>query len=193
MTAEPSETHSQSTRTRTAASSITERTPNPANTLTIPGIMQTPGIPAQQMQHTGTRERACGSGTGQNPLAEHAHHAPQPRSIAWGEVQEKQRRTLLVRVFWKGSGNGSSDVVISPPEVGRLPARCAGRGSACRNSAQTCSRLAPAARRGPRRRLTRSSERAARSPAPLNPAGFEPRIPCVPDSGLVCRVCLSPT
>ena len=61
----------------------------------------------------GLRER-----TGQNPLAEHAHHAPQPRSIAWGEVQEKQRRTLLVRVFWKGSGNGSSDVVISPPEAG---------------------------------------------------------------------------
>ena len=43
-----------------------------------------PGIPAQQMQRTGTRERACGSGTGQNPLAEHAQHAPQPRSIAWG-------------------------------------------------------------------------------------------------------------
>ena len=38
-----------------------------------------------------------------------------------------------------------------------------------------------------------ASERAARSPAPLNPAGFEPRIPCVPDSGVVCRVCLSPT
>ena len=56
-----------------------------------------------------------------------------------------------------------------------------------------CSRLAPAARRGPRRRLTRSSEHAARSPTPLNPAGFEPRIPCVPNSGLLCRVCLSPT
>ena len=50
----------------------------------IPGIMQKPGIPAQQMQRTGTRERACGSGTGQNPLAEHAQHAPQPCSIAWG-------------------------------------------------------------------------------------------------------------
>ena len=83
-----------------------------------PGTMQKPGIPAQQMQRKGQGERACGSGTGQNPLAEHAHHAPQPRSIAWGEVQEKQRRTLLVRVFWKGSGNGSSDVVISPPEAG---------------------------------------------------------------------------
>ena len=32
-----------------------------------------PGIPAQQMQRTGTRERACGIGTGQNLLAEHAH------------------------------------------------------------------------------------------------------------------------
>ena len=36
-----------------------------------PGIMQKPGIPAQQMQRTDSRERACGSGTGQNPLAEH--------------------------------------------------------------------------------------------------------------------------
>ena len=68
---------------------------------------------AQRQARVGLRER-----TGQNPLAEHAHHAPQPRSIAWGEVQEKQRHTLLVRVFWKGSGNGSSDVVISPPEAG---------------------------------------------------------------------------
>ena len=30
-----------------------------------------------------------------------------------------------------------------------------------------------------------SSERAARSPTPLNPAGFEPRIPRVPNSGLI--------
>ena len=36
-----------------------------------------------------------------------------------------------------------------------------------------------------RRRLTLSSERAARSPTPLNPAGFEPRIPHVPNSGLI--------
>jgi hypothetical protein len=54
--------------------------PRPAN---HPGIMQKPGIPAQQMQRTGTRERACGSGTGQNALAEHAQHARQPHSIAW--------------------------------------------------------------------------------------------------------------
>ena len=53
----------------------------PANN---PGIIQNPGIPAQQMQRTGTRERACGSGTGQNPLEEHAQHDLQPRSIAWG-------------------------------------------------------------------------------------------------------------
>ena len=51
---------------------------------------------------------------------------------------------------------------------------------------------APAARRGPWRRLTLSSERAARSPTPLNPAGFEPRIPRVPDSGLMCAVCVFP-
>jgi hypothetical protein len=59
----------------------TRRQPQPAN---HPGIMQKPGIPAQQMQRTGTRERACGSGTGQNPLVEHAQHAPQPHSIARG-------------------------------------------------------------------------------------------------------------
>ena len=103
-----------------------------------PGTMQKPGIPAQQMQRKGKREWACGSGNGPEPTRGARAHAPQPRSIAWGKVQEKQRRTLLVRVFWKGSGNGSSDVVISPPEVRRLSARCAGRGSACRNSAQTC-------------------------------------------------------
>ena len=57
---------------------------HPARPHHHPGIMQTPGIPAQQMQRTGTRERTCGSGTGQNPLAEHAQHASQPRSIAWG-------------------------------------------------------------------------------------------------------------
>ena len=51
--------------------------------------MQDPGIRAPQMQSTGTRERACGSGTGQNALSEHAQHASQPRNIAWeggGEV-----------------------------------------------------------------------------------------------------------
>ena len=46
--------------------------------------MHKPGIPAQQMQRTGTHERVCRSGTGENPLAEHAHHDPQPCSIAWG-------------------------------------------------------------------------------------------------------------
>ena len=36
-----------------------------------------------------------------------------------------------------------------------------------------------------------TSERAARSPTPLNPAGFEPRIPRAPNSGLMCAVCVS--
>ena len=93
-----------------------------------PGTMQKPGIPAQQMQRKGKREWACGSGNGPEPTRGARAHAPQPRSIAWGKVQEKQRRTLLVRVFWKGSGNGSSDVVISPPEAGgccpRWPRKC---------------------------------------------------------------------
>ena len=45
------------------------RTGTPAHSASLtyhhhPRIMQKPGIPAQQMQRTGTRERACGSGTG---------------------------------------------------------------------------------------------------------------------------------
>ena len=68
----------------------------------------------------------------------------------------------------------------SPASLPRLCSRT--RRTSSRRS--RCSRLAPAARRGPRRRLTLSSERAARSPIPLNPAGFEPRIPRAPNSGL---------
>ena len=56
---------------------------HPAKPHHQPGIMQKPGIPAQQMERTGTRASGCRSGTGQNPLLEHAHTAPQPRSIAW--------------------------------------------------------------------------------------------------------------
>ena len=57
---------------------------HPAQPANHPGIMKNPGIPAQQMQRTGTRERVCRCGMGQNLLAEHAQRAPQPRSIAWG-------------------------------------------------------------------------------------------------------------
>ena len=80
-----------------------------------PGTMQKPGSPAQQIKSTGTRERACGSGTGQNPLAEHAQHAPQPRSIAWGGGGEAAIKggapCFLRESFWTRSSNGSSDVV----------------------------------------------------------------------------------
>ena len=73
--------------------------------------MQKPGIPAQQMQRTGTRERACGSATGQHSLAEHAHTAPQPRSIAWeggGEAAMKGGAPYFLREsFWTRSSNGS--------------------------------------------------------------------------------------
>ena len=75
--------------THTAASSSTASTHNPAIT-NHPGIMQKPGIPAQQMQRTGTRNQACGRGTDQNQLAEHAQHAPQPRSIAWESRGEER-------------------------------------------------------------------------------------------------------
>jgi len=86
------------TRTRTATSSITEQHTQPSHL--HPGIMQKPGIPAQQMQRTGTRERACRSGRGQNPLVEHAQHAPQPRSIAWeggGEAAMKGGTPCFLR------------------------------------------------------------------------------------------------
>ena len=83
-------------------------------------------------RHSRCSAKASASGLagadGPEPTRGARAHAPQPRSIAWGKVQEKQRRTLLVRVFWKGSGNGSSDVVISPPEAGgccpRWPRKC---------------------------------------------------------------------
>ena len=68
------------TRTPTAAAAPS------ANTLhqqTIPAFAKS-SIPAQQMQCIGTREQACGSRTGQSPLAEHAQDPTQPRSIAWG-------------------------------------------------------------------------------------------------------------
>ena len=76
---------------------------------TTPAPWQKPGIPAQQMQLTGTRERACGSGTGQNPLAEHAPTAPQPRSIAWeggGEAAMKGGAPSFAESFWTRSSNG---------------------------------------------------------------------------------------
>ena len=73
-----------------------------------PGIMQKPGIPAHQMQRTGTRERACRSGTGQNPLAEHAQHAPQPRSIAWGGGGEAATKAAHLAFCERALGNRSA-------------------------------------------------------------------------------------
>ena len=67
-------------------------TPSPASTI-IPGTMQQPGIRAQQMQRTGTRASGCRSGTGQTPLAEHAQHATQPRSI----VLLRRKRAVVGR------------------------------------------------------------------------------------------------
>ena len=75
---------------------------HPAKPHHQPGIMQKPGIPAQQMERTGTRASGCRSGTGQNPLLEHAHTAPQPRSIAWeggGEAAMKAHLAFCERAF----------------------------------------------------------------------------------------------
>ena len=81
--------------------------------------MQKPGIPAQQMQRTGTRERACGRGTGQNPLAEHAQHAPQPRSIAWRGGGQAHALTSLLsgwhkRLAWHTDLSVLSLRVVNP-------------------------------------------------------------------------------
>jgi len=86
--------------------------------------MQKPGIPAQQMQRTGTRERACGSGT----ALQHApQHALQPRSIAWGGGGEAAMkggahlafaRELLHRVPPRGRQQGARlKADFTPPFV----------------------------------------------------------------------------
>ena len=49
------------------------------NQQTIPASCRNPASRHSRCR----RERACRSGTGQNPLVEHAHTAPQPCSIAW--------------------------------------------------------------------------------------------------------------
>ena len=88
--------------------------------------MQKPGIPAQQMQRTGTRERACGSGT----ALQHApQHALQPRSIAWGgggEAAMKATRTLLLREsLWTRSRRHTVERLsaLLPSTVETLPFR----------------------------------------------------------------------
>jgi hypothetical protein len=90
--------------------------------------MQKPGIPAQQMQRTGTRERACRSGTGQHPLAEHPQHASQPRSIAWegGSATHPWpcRDGFLGRVFF-----GPHEFMSLPRHSQRPPGRVGVRGS----------------------------------------------------------------
>ena len=70
--AERAKSHSRSMRIRRATSTNTERA-HRSSQHHYPGIMQKPGIPAQQMQRKGTHKRACGSRTGQNALAKHAH------------------------------------------------------------------------------------------------------------------------
>ena len=103
---------------------------HPAKPHHQPGIMQKPGIPAQQMERTGTRASGCRSGTGQNPLLEHAHTAPQPRSVAWeggGEAAAHlgfarelldtfQQRELRCRYFLLVRSLG---VALEPPNRSR--------------------------------------------------------------------------
>ena len=82
-----SETKKECTRVRTIVQVHTQ----PSQQAIYPGIMQNPGIPAQQMQRTGTREWACGSGTGQK----HSRSTRTTRrnlAASRGEAAERQRR-----------------------------------------------------------------------------------------------------
>jgi hypothetical protein len=81
------ETHSQSTRVRAASRISTERRHTPGSTI-IPASCRNPASrrspdAAHRLARAGMRER-----NGPKPLAEHAQHAPQPRSIAWGGGRE---------------------------------------------------------------------------------------------------------
>ena len=53
-------------------------------------IMQKPGIPAQQMQRTGTREWACGSGMGKT-YSSSTRTPPRNLAASRGEPAERQR------------------------------------------------------------------------------------------------------
>ena len=85
----------QSARPRKATRSRTECTPTLVSA-NHPGIMQKPGIPAQQMQRTDSRERACGSGTGQTH-SRSTRNASQPCVARRRRVSDERRRTLLLR------------------------------------------------------------------------------------------------
>ena len=102
-----------------------------------PGTMQKPSIPAQQMQRKGKREWACGSGNGPEPTR--GARAPRPATsqhrvgkgageaaahLACESVLEGFRQRKLRCRYFATRGWG----LLSSP----------GRGSACRNSAQTC-------------------------------------------------------
>ena len=108
--------------------------------------MHKPGIPAQQMQRTGTHERVCRSGTGENPLAEHAHHDPQPCSIAWGGGGEaamkgsapcarescwsRSQQELRCRYFFTGKEQVAQIAPDGPhPPRGTLPHACRTHGA----------------------------------------------------------------
>ena len=124
-------------------------------------------------------------------MADAHHPVPRPRSLPhrlhYRSTADCDWRPL-VRLKWRLRDNSCQP---PPPAGTRRRFHPMGETRLCSRTRRTssrrsrCSRLAPAARRGPRRRLTLSSERAARSPTPLNPAGFEPRIPRVPNSGLI--------
>ena len=72
----------------------------------IPASLQKPGIPAQQMQRTGTRERACGSGTGQTPLAEYRNT---PRNLTASRGKAEYGDPRLEGELWAPSAVVAAD------------------------------------------------------------------------------------
>ena len=114
-----------------------------------PGIMQKPGIPAQQMQRKGKREWACGSGTGQNPLAHQRPATSQHRvgrgageaaaHLACESVLEGFRqRKLRCRYFaTRGWGLLSSSLAAEVGPITPLKTETCGRSSAARKERYT--------------------------------------------------------
>lgn len=91
--AKQAEAYPQNTCAQTKAAAPCTHPARPHN---HPGIMQKPGIPAQQMQRTGTRERVCGSRTGQNQIyTNHGSHLESQESKGLRFQEKRCEKTLF--------------------------------------------------------------------------------------------------
>ena len=162
--------HSQSTgalaQTRLSKARLKRVSSRPAWSLLVWG--SSPAWHTRPRRHRRSRASPAGAA---DPWA-----AAAARRWSWrrgqssrGRAQRRARRRALLAAAACGEG-------------GRETARGFKLATSSRKSC--CSK--PASR--PPRRLTLPSERVAYSPVLLNPAGFEPRIPPVCNSGPVCRL-----